>query len=397
VFCLGLISVHSNVIFFFFFFVEYGCPVRAIYFVFKYSGHPRCYTGKRAPPYLAPLPVLSDISGDEALLNLETISNAFTSSFNHYYRFQQYLSKDGINSSFNPNYHDVFDSGSNHYNDTPDAKNSAQYSLVVNSHEQERPASNQSPDPGVRVPATASAHHGSMHQQHPRPTFALSNRLLTYASSSPVPSHHSHSHIHTSAGSAPSPHLGAHIPLGLGPPTMQAELGHTALKVGGSVLSGMLTLGGMALSTAKNRVASSGSGPVPGVGRETGAGVARFFSRSAPLDSVAGVLGRTEEEGWRERRYLSTSSGVSASPGAASAGVAHTLTGVHTPEGGCWVTVVNLAPLLSRRESRVKELEKIAEFLVSKDKQVAGLWFSSDGCAVVVVPRDGQVAQTYQL
>jgi hypothetical protein len=177
---------------------------------------------------------------------------------------------------------------------------------------------------------------------------------------------------------------------------MQAELGHTALKVGGSVLTGMLTLGGMALSTAKNRVASSGSGPVPGVSRETGVGVARFFSRNAPLDGVAGVSGRTEE-GRRERRYSSTSSGVSASPGAASAGVAHTLMGVHTPEGGCWVTVVNLAPLLSRRESGVKEPEKIAEFLVSKDKQVVGLWFSSDGCAVVVVPRDGQVEQMYQL
>jgi hypothetical protein len=43
-----------------------------------------------------------------------------------------------------------------------------------------------------------------------------------------------------------------------------------------------------------------------------------------------------------------------------------------------------------------REPEKVAEFLVSKDKHVTGLRFSSDGCAVVVVPRDGQVAQMFQ-
>jgi hypothetical protein len=43
-----------------------------------------------------------------------------------------------------------------------------------------------------------------------------------------------------------------------------------------------------------------------------------------------------------------------------------------------------------------RELEKVAEFLVSKDKHVAGLRFSSD-CAGVVVPCDGQVAQMFQL
>jgi hypothetical protein len=43
------------------------------------------------------------------------------------------------------------------------------------------------------------------------------------------------------------------------------------------------------------------------------------------------------------------------------------------------------------------ELETIAEFLVSMDKQVAGLRFSNDGCAVIVVPCDGQVTQMFQL
>ena len=39
----------------------------------------------------------------------------------------------------------------------------------------------------------------------------------------------------------------------------------------------------------------------------------------------------------------------------------------------------------------------MAEFLVSRDKHIAGLRFSSNGCADVVLPRDGQVVQMFQL
>jgi hypothetical protein len=187
----------------------------------------------------------------------------------------------------------------------------------------------------------------------------------------------------------------------MGIPTTQAEIGHAALRVGGSVLSGMRTLGGMALSVAKSRVVSAGSGSPSrhAAGEESGGGVARFFLRSAPSEGVS-VVGEREEEQRRERRYSSTSSGLSASPGA-GAGALHALAGVQVPEGGCWVSVVYLAPLWLRRESGMgmgmREPEKVAEFLVSKDKHVVGLRFSSDGCAVVVVPRDGQVAQMFQL
>ena len=191
------------------------------------------------------------------------------------------------------------------------------------------------------------------------------------------------------------------MPLGLGLPTTQAELGQAALKVGGTVLSGMRTLGGLALSAAKSRVASGGMakrGAGAGAGEPASGGVAvtRFFSRSAPSE---GVVGEREEEPRRERRYSSGSGVLASSPGPGGSGAAQALGGVHAPEGGCWVSVVDLDALLSRRESGVgvREPEKVAEFLVSKDKPVAGLRFSSDGCAVVVVPRDGQVAQLFQL
>ena len=97
----------------------------------------------------------------------------------------------------------------------------------------------------------------------------------------------------------------------------QAEVGHAALRVGGSVLSGMRTLGGVALSAAKSQVVSAGSGSPSrhAAGEVSGGGVARFFSRSAPSEGV-GVVGEREEqrrereeEQRRERRYASTSSG----------------------------------------------------------------------------------------
>jgi hypothetical protein len=159
------------------------------------------------------------------------------------------------------------------------------------------------------------------------------------------------------------------------------------------MLSGMRTLGGMALSAAKSRVGSSSSGSTSAT-RETGGGAARFFSRSAPSE---GRVGDGELRGRRERRYSSTTSGISISPGTPGTGATHVLAGAHVPEGGCWVTVVDLAPLLSRRETGRGEPEKVAEFLASKDKHVSVLQFSRDGCTVIVVPRDGQVVQMHQL
>jgi hypothetical protein len=44
-----------------------------------------------------------------------------------------------------------------------------------------------------------------------------------------------------------------------------------------------------------------------------------------------------------------------------------------------------------------REPETVAWFLASKDKYASVLWFSRDGCTVIVVPRDGQVAQMHQL
>lgn len=122
----------------------------------------------------------------------------------------------------------------------------------------------------------------------------------------------------------------------------------------------------------------------------------RFFWCSAPSEGAIGAAGEREEDSRRERRYLSTSSGVSVLSGpTVTTGVMHLLTAIQIPEGGCWVTVVDLALLWSHRKAGLREPEKLAEFLVSKDKHVAGLQLLSDRC--FVVPRDGEVAQMFQL
>lgn len=66
-----------------------------------------------------------------------------------------------------------------------------------------------------------------------------------------------------------------------------------------------------------------------------------------------------------------------------------------TLKGGCWIAVVDLASLHLRsntcegnRRAREWDLRKVVECVERN-----GLQFLSDGCGVVVVPRDAQVVQ----
>lgn len=122
---------------------------------------------------------------------------------------------------------------------------------------------------------------------HPHPVFALSHRLLAYASPSPASSS-SHSLgvgasanasskakrrlSSSSAGSTSQQSGGTPLslsssPFGLGGAGLgitkmtgmtQADVGQAALKVVESVFSGMKFLGGMALDAAKSRVTGKG-------------------------------------------------------------------------------------------------------------------------------------------
>ncbi|RDB26504.1 hypothetical protein Hypma_005607 [Hypsizygus marmoreus] len=260
-------------------------------------------------------------------------------------------------------------------------------------------------------------HHAHHHESptHPHAVYALSHRLLAYASTTPstsIPSTippGSHSKqvsmlTSSSPGSTGSRNAVGGLGMGsgvVGLPSTQAELGTAALRVGGSVMSGMRTLGGLAVSAARSRVGGSGvgaGGERSGSGSGNGSGVGRFFSRSAPegvVTSGAWGCGRDAEERERERERERRYSNSSSSLGTGGTGPAYRHHANPTSEGGYFVTVVDLAPLAGAPLASSPTL--VAEFMVSKDKQITRLAFSSDGCTLIVVPRDGHTLQTFQI
>jgi hypothetical protein len=121
-------------------------------------------------------------------------------------------------------------------------------------------------------------------------------------------------------------------------PMTQVEIGHATLMVGGSVLNGMHTLGGIVLSAAKSWVVLVCSGPSlrHATGELSGGGVVRFLFHAVYCQRMCFRMGKREEE-LSERRYWRMSLDLLASPGAAGAGAFHALSGFQAPEGGCWV------------------------------------------------------------
>jgi hypothetical protein len=131
---------------------------------------------------------------------------------------------------------------------------------------------------------------------------------------------------------------------------MQPDLGAVAMRVGGTVLSGMRALGGRALTAARARISDTLSA-VP----------SKPLSRSAP-----------------EQGILRNESGSGPAP------------------YGCHVMVLDLASLaLPSPGPRVPEI--IVEFLASKNQPISALRFSADGSALVVVPGDGQTVKVFQV
>ncbi|RDB23101.1 hypothetical protein Hypma_009950 [Hypsizygus marmoreus] len=280
-------------------------------------------------------------------------------------------------------------------------------------HPHRPPSEHDRPHLPPHPPAHQREHHHHAHHHespaHPHAIYALSHRLLAYASTTtststpsaiPPGSHSQQASISTSSspgGAGPRNTMGLLMGSGVvGLPSTQAELGTAALRVGGSVLSGMRTLGGLAFSAARSRVGGAGGG---GEGSTSGrggggSGVGRFFSRSAPEGVVAGAgwgRGREAEERERERRYSNTSS----SSGTGGTGPVYRHHANPTSEGGYFVTVIDLAPLACAPHASSPTI--VAEFMVLKDKQITRLAFSSDGCTLIVVPRDGHTLQTFQI
>lgn len=236
----------------------------------------------------------------------------------------------------------------------------------------------------------------------PVPVYALSHRLLAFASQPPrpdAPHRHGHgtpSHPRTHDRSSSFPSSSSTLPFGISQ-ISQADFGNTAFKVGGTVLSGMKSLGGMALSAAteyaRSRVGSRGATgetrpDQPLLPSSVAGGVGSlFFSRSAPA-------GGHEHPGQAHE-----------GPHRVEEGFSQDSTPSHGQSADKWWTpkrdqpshikVLDLSPLLNRTQSALPDT--VAEFVVAKRQGIRHLAFTRDGNSVAVTPIDGQVIRMFQL
>ncbi|KAI0051493.1 hypothetical protein FA95DRAFT_1534680 [Auriscalpium vulgare] len=212
-----------------------------------------------------------------------------------------------------------------------------------------------------------------------QPVFALSGRLLAF--SSPPPRVDFSHQVVTST----QPRTRSPVRADTTGSLSQADIGNMAMRVGGSVLSGMRSLGAMAFTAARTRIATD-TPPEAQTPRSP------TFSRSAPAASRP-----------HQRRYSqSPSTGIGrplvddidSNTSAPPSPFVSTTPSEYSK--GNYVTVLDLAPLLSPA-AHLQEPETIAEFMASKSQSISSLQFSADGTSLLTVPEDGQTLKVYQL
>ncbi|KAG0698946.1 hypothetical protein DFH29DRAFT_1016474 [Suillus ampliporus] len=225
----------------------------------------------------------------------------------------------------------------------------------------------------VSLSAIDSINTNHASYDHAVPTFAFSHRILAYASPPP------RADSHVGAVSQPRTHLRS--------PSSTLGISHAAaLKVGGSVLSGVKSLGGMAYSAAaeyaKSRAGAGGdqSRVVQGQSSVMSGVSNLFFSRSAPAAS-GGHADSSEVTSPSSALFPNTQDQLE---GADSS----------TLSSGYHITVLDLASLLVRDNPSVRI---ISEFIAFKHQPVSALEFTPDGNSLLVSPRDGQAVRTFQI
>ncbi|KAF8890452.1 hypothetical protein BD779DRAFT_1517758 [Infundibulicybe gibba] len=222
-------------------------------------------------------------------------------------------------------------------------------------------------------PATST----SAYTTPPHPVFALSHRLLAFTSPTPqddLTTSPAARHPTTRAPLSSLTNPTSTGSLSTAFPMTQAELSSAALKVGGSVLSGMKTLGGMAFSAAKSRaMAAVGETHV-----NVNVGMAGGSRGDTGRGSRAGA-------GYEARGLSAHDLSVAPSPATAAATA-------NTGMGGHYITILDLAPLCRSGQPVI-----VSEFLASRSQPVSELRFSKDGVEVLAALRDGQVSKVFRL
>ncbi|TBU43312.1 hypothetical protein BD309DRAFT_894635 [Dichomitus squalens] len=235
----------------------------------------------------------------------------------------------------------------------------------------------------------------------PRPIYALSNRLLAYVS---PPSRQDAAPAATPGQAHTSvPITASEAPLKFGLGMSQADLGNAAVKIGGSVLSGMKTLGGIAFSAARAGVSAAVSGEQTSIhsrnisasgGSATNA-LGMFFSKSAPAATASPHEYQTAAD--RRRRSLRVSSPIEGSFDPQATVTPRSFpppTSPTAPTSGCNVIVVDLYPL---QVSSSAQPEPVAQFTFARPQALSGLKFSPEGTSLALCSKDGHAVRTFRL
>lgn len=208
----------------------------------------------------------------------------------------------------------------------------------------------------------------------PSPVFALSGRLLAFVSS------------HSPSGSLPGsdPHS-THTTGALRSPVTPGDVGQAAIRVGGTVLSGVKALGGLAYNVARNKAFGDSTPPrrptsstTPTDGRP-GSGVSALFK---PTQDI------------RRQRTASPIEATEATTMMQSVLTALPSLPVSSDYSTRHITVIDLSPLL-RLGGRPTEPEVLAEIAVPRSQPVSKLSFSNDGTRLAVSSRDGHTIKVY--
>lgn len=219
-----------------------------------------------------------------------------------------------------------------------------------------------------------------------QPIFSLSHRLLAFASSPPRPGS-------PTGGPSPAQPRGQSRPTSGAFSVTQADLGSAALKVGGSVLSGMKSLGGLAYSAAKSRVTADQGGAVTKPSSTTTGGALNnlFFSRSAPAASGSSNERRESitslTNGGRYHQEAQSSSTPPDPPFTIVSSRSKSPSGHH-------ITILDLGPLVGASPAKPVV---ISHFIASKHQHVCDIEFTRDGNAIIASPEDGKAIRVFHI
>lgn len=210
----------------------------------------------------------------------------------------------------------------------------------------------------------------------PRPVFALSGRLLAFASphssADPLPGLDSHS---------------AHVTSGLRSSVTPGDVGQAAIRFGGTVYSGVKALGGLAFNVAKNKAfgdSTPSQSPVSSTkstDERRGSGISALFKPT------------------QDTRRQRTASPIEATE--ATTMMQSVLTALPSLPGSSdytsrRITVIDLLPLLTSCEPPT-EPEVVTEIVVPRSQPIAKLSFSSDGTRLAVSSKDGHTIRVYDI